>query len=39
MMNEEVEELKIQNQWMKDTYEQAAGEYNSLQKEWKNLMQ
>ena len=37
MMNEEVEELKIQNQWMKDTYEQAAGEYNSLQKRVEKL--
>ncbi|MGD6868856.1 DNA-binding protein [Bacillus cereus] len=37
MMNEEVEELKIQNQLMKDTYEQAAGEYSSLQKRVKKL--
>ncbi|EMY8533569.1 helix-turn-helix domain-containing protein [Bacillus paranthracis] len=37
MMNEEVEELKIQNQWMKDTYEQATGEYNSLQKRVEKL--
>ncbi|MCB5895958.1 MULTISPECIES: DNA-binding protein [Bacillus cereus group] len=37
MMNEEIEELKIQNQLMKDTYEQAAGEYNSLQKRVKKL--
>lgn len=37
MMHEEVEELKIQNQLMKDTYEQTAGEYNSLQKRVKKL--
>ncbi|MFJ1122361.1 DNA-binding protein [Bacillus thuringiensis] len=37
MMNEEIEELKIQNQLMKETYEQAAGEYNSLQKRMKKL--
>ncbi|MDA2301131.1 hypothetical protein PDN43_17970 [Bacillus cereus] len=37
MVNEEVEELKIQNQLMKDTYEQAAGEYNSLQKRVEKL--
>ncbi|WP_329765442.1 DNA-binding protein [Bacillus nitratireducens] len=37
MMNEEIEELKIQNQLMKETYEQAAGEYNSLQKKMKKL--
>ncbi|AHA07734.1 hypothetical protein TU60_23090 [Bacillus toyonensis] len=37
MMHDEVEELKIQNQLMKDTYEQAAGEYKSLQKRVKKL--
>lgn len=37
MMHDEVEELKIQNQLMKDTYEQAAGEYKSLQKRMEKL--
>lgn len=37
MMHDEVEELKIQNQLMKDAYEQAAGEYDSLQKRMKKF--
>ncbi|HDR7509368.1 TPA: helix-turn-helix domain-containing protein [Bacillus toyonensis] len=37
MMHDEMEELKIQNQLMKDAYEQAAGEYNSLQKRMKKF--
>ncbi|MCU0095266.1 helix-turn-helix domain-containing protein [Bacillus sp. OR9] len=37
MMHDEVEELKVQNQLMKDAYEQAAGEYDSLQKRMKKF--
>ncbi|PEV98065.1 DNA-binding protein [Bacillus cereus] len=32
MMNEEISTLQMQNQWMKDAYEQAAEEYDVLQK-------
>ncbi|GAB6437835.1 hypothetical protein bcgnr5390_26100 [Bacillus luti] len=32
MMSEEISALRMQNQWMKDAYEQAAEEYDVLQK-------
>ena len=32
-MSEEISALRMQNQWMKDAYEQAAEEYDVLQKE------